>query len=79
MFGSRVCQLRGMRPDWAMASMSYARASVTTSASSPSITARACLPEPPCDWLIATFSPLFPFQYFAKAALKSWYSSRVGS
>ena len=36
------------------ASTSYASASVTTSAWSPSMTARACLPEPPCDWLIVT-------------------------
>ena len=42
----------------AIASMSYASASVTTSASSPSITERACLPEPPCDCLISTFSGL---------------------
>ena len=34
-----------------MASMSGASASVTTSACKPSMTARACLPEPPWDWL----------------------------
>src|SRR5689334_6865044 len=59
--------------------MSSASASVTTSASRPSITERACLPEPPCDCLIATFSPAFACQYLANAGLKSWYSSRVGS
>ena len=49
--------------------MSPASASVTTSASRPSITARACLPEPPCDCLIVTVSPVFAFQYLAKAVL----------
>ena len=43
------------------------------------MTERACLPEPPCDWLIFTSWPVLPFQYFANAALKSTYSSRVGS
>jgi len=36
-------------PDLAMASISPAKASVTTSAFSPSITARDCAPDPPCD------------------------------
>ena len=35
-----------------MASMSDASAKVTTEASNPCITLRACLPEPPCDWSI---------------------------
>ena len=52
---------------------------MTTSASRPSITERACLPEPPWDCLMVTVSLLRFFQYLAKAALKSWYSSRVGS
>ena len=43
------------------------------------MTARAWPPEPPCDCLIVTVWPLFAFQYLMKAALKSWYSSRVGS
>ena len=43
------------------------------------MTLRACLPEPPCDCLIVIFSPVFACHCFAKAALKSWYSSRVGS
>ena len=43
------------------------------------MTARACLPEPPCDWLMVTAWPVFAFQDVANAALKSWYSSRVGS
>ena len=32
---------------------------------------RACLPEPPCDCLIVTFSPVFACQCLANAALKS--------
>jgi hypothetical protein len=46
-------------------------ASVTTSASSPSMTARACLPEPLWDCLMVTLSPVLACQYLAKAALKS--------
>ena len=49
--------------------MSAASARVTTSASRPSITARACAPEPPCDCLTTTSSPVLAFQYLAKAAL----------
>src|SRR6476620_4312850 len=59
--------------------MSYASARVTTSASRPSITDRACLPEPPCDWLMVTACPFFTFHWAANAALTAWYSSRVGS
>ena len=33
------------------------------------MTERACLPEPPCDWLTCTSWPVFAFQYLAKAAL----------
>src|SRR6185295_18885545 len=62
-----------------MASMSAASASVTTSAGRPSITARAWRPEPLCDWVTVTVSPVFFFQYSAKALLKSSYNSRVGS
>jgi hypothetical protein len=54
-----------------MASMSYASASVTTSASSPSMTARACAPEPPCDCRIDARWPVLACQYFANATLKS--------
>ena len=43
-----------IRPFLRMASVSDHRASVTTSASSPSMTARAWLPEPPCDCLIVS-------------------------
>lgn len=49
--GNFFCQSVGNRPRLAISSISAARASVTTSASRPSITARACLPEPPCDCL----------------------------
>src|SRR5262249_21606153 len=59
--------------------MSYASASVITSASSPSITALACPPDPPCDFLIVTVWPVFAFEYLTNAALNSWYNSRVGS
>ena len=45
---------------------------MTTSASNPSITARACLPDPPCDWSIVTSWPVFCFQYSANDALNSW-------
>ena len=77
--GKRFCHAAVVRPACATASMSYARARVTTSASSPSITARACPPEPACDCLMLIVCPVFPFQYLTNAALKSWYSSRVGS
>ena len=43
------------------------------------MTERAWRPEPPCDWLILTVSPVFFFQYSANDLLKSAYSSRVGS
>src|ERR1035441_2409527 len=57
--GSRACHILGRRPALdAIASMSPESASVTTSASRPSMTDRACLPEPPCDWLIVTFWPV---------------------
>jgi hypothetical protein len=51
-------------------------ARVTTSASSPSTTARACVPEPPCDCLMVRFAA----EYFGmKAAFSARHSSRVGS
>ena len=53
----------------AIASMSYAKARVTTSASSPSMTARACLPEPPWDISTVNSPPPSSFQCLAKAAL----------
>src|SRR5262245_50024317 len=78
--GKRDCQFTGSSlPLVATASMSPASASVTTSAGRPSMTVRACLPEPPCDCLTVTSSPVLPFQYFANAALYSTYNSRVGS
>ena len=36
------------------------------------MTARACLPEPPCDCWIVTSLPVFAFHCAAKAALTSW-------
>src|SRR5438445_8100715 len=62
-----------------MASTSYHSARVTTSASSPSMTARAWAPEPPCDCLTVTVWPAESCQDLAKSALSCWYSSRVGS
>ena len=41
-----------------MASVSMNEASVTTSASSPSMTARACVLEPPCDCLMVSVVPV---------------------
>ena len=80
LLGSRFCQSLFTRPDFsAMASMSPDSASVTTSASRPSITERACLPEPPCDWLTSSVCPVFCFHCAPNALLTSWYSSRVGS
>jgi len=38
----------------------------------PSITERACLPEPPWDCSISTVWPVFDFQSAAKALLNSW-------
>ena len=40
------------------ASTSYAKANVTTEASSPSITDRACFPDPPCDVWSVTVCPV---------------------
>jgi hypothetical protein len=78
--GRRFCHAAGSSlPCFAMASMSPASASVTTSAESPSMTERACLPEPPCDCLIETSAPVVAFQWSANSALYSAYSSRVGS
>src|SRR4030095_9210672 len=78
--GRRDCQFTGSSlPFVAIASTSPASASVTTSAGRPSMTVRACLPDPPCDCLTVRSSPVLPFQYFANAALYSTYNSRVGS
>src|SRR5688572_9241045 len=43
------------------------------------MTARAWPPDPPCACFTLTVWPVFAFQYLMNAALKSWYSSRVGS
>jgi hypothetical protein len=55
-----------------MASMSPESARVTTSASSPSITERACLPEPPCDCWISISWPVLARHCTANARLTSW-------
>jgi len=52
-----------------MASISLSSASVTTSALMPSITERACLPDPPWEARMVTVSPVSAFQWAAKAAL----------
>ena len=54
-----------------MASMSPASASVTTSASSPSITERACLPDPPWDVRIVTFWPVLACHCLEKASFNA--------
>src|SRR5690242_950788 len=78
--GRLFCQSAGSNfPCSAIASISYARASVTTSASSPWMTDWADLPDPEWDWETTTLSPVLSFQYLAKAALYCWYNSRVGS
>src|SRR5580765_480763 len=59
--------------------MSYARAKVTMSAPKPSISRRACFPEPSWDCLIVTWSPVLACQYFEKEAFSSAYNSLVGS
>ena len=70
--GRRVAQSGATRLDFStMASMSAASASVTTSASNPSMTERACLPEPPWDWLISTVCPVCCFHFSAKVLLTS--------
>ena len=69
--GKRVCQFSGSSlPFCAIASMSYASASVTTSASMPSITLLACAPEPPCDCLMTTFSPVLAQPVLGKAGVE---------
>src|SRR5688572_3495457 len=78
--GRRFCQSAAIcAPLSWITSMSYASARVTTSAPRPSITERACALDPPCDCLIVTSCPLCCFQCVTNAALKSLYSSRVGS
>ena len=54
-----------------MASMSLDWFIVTTSASRPSITERACLLEPPCDWLTVMSSPVCCFHARWNAGLIS--------
>src|ERR1035438_6495448 len=70
--GRRACHVLGRRPALdAIASMSPEGGIFSSSASGPSVTDRACLPEPPCDWLIVTFWPVLAAQAFANAAFTS--------
>src|SRR4051812_440911 len=50
-----------------------------TSAFKPSITERACAPDPPCDCSIVTSWPCSSNQCCANCLLNSAYNSRVGS
>ena len=66
--GRRRAQSAGSSPPRAaMASMSLDWFIVTTSASRPSMTDRACLLEPPCDCSRRTSSPVLFFQSRTKA------------
>ncbi len=69
--GSSDCQFSGSLPASAILSMSDARASVTTCASSPSMTERACEPEPP--WLTSMVGASLPWatHHSAKTSLNS--------
>jgi hypothetical protein len=72
LFGRRLAQSSGISlPRVASTSMSLDWFIVTTSASRPSRTERACLLEPPCDWLIVTSSPACCFQERWNAGLIS--------
>ena len=57
-FGYRFSQSGSRSPALATAFVSVHRASEITSPGSPSITARAWLPEPPCDWRMNTLVPV---------------------
>ena len=54
-----------------IASMSEGMPRVTTSAGMPSMTVRACEPEPPWAARMVTVSPVFAFHSSMKAALIS--------
>ena len=72
MSGRRFCHSGAKSAGFlAMASMSYDSARVTTSARNPSMTERACLPDPPCDWVTRTLSPVLAFQCLENASLYS--------
>jgi hypothetical protein len=68
LFGSLLRQSAGIFfVNFEIASMSEGMPSVTISASIPSITARACAPEPPCDARTVTVSPVRAFHSSEKA------------
>src|SRR5690242_7003279 len=70
LLGKRVAQSADeISPALRMASTSYHRARVTTSASRPSMIERAWAPDPPWDCLMVTLWPERSCQYFAKAVL----------
>jgi hypothetical protein len=52
LFGSRFSHPGAISPALLMAFVSGQSARVATSASRPSMMARAWVPEPPCDWRI---------------------------
>src|SRR5918993_3647854 len=80
LFGKRDCHDAGSRrlTDW-MLSMSHGGGGVTMSALRPSMTARAWLPEPPCDICTSISSPVSASHFATNCSLNSRYSSRVGS
>ena len=67
LLGNCFCQFLWISPALTISSISLAKARVTTSACKPSITERACLPEPPCDCLKSTSCPVRCFQNVPKA------------
>jgi hypothetical protein len=70
LFGNSVRQFAGIfLVCVATALMSASSASVRTSAFNPSITARACDPDPECDWRMEMGLPAFSFQCLANTAL----------
>jgi len=58
LFGKRFCQSFATTPVLARKSTSVVVFMVTTSASNPSLTARACALEPPWAWSIFTSLPV---------------------
>ena len=80
LLGSRLAQSSGISlPREASTSISLDWFMVTTSASRPSSTARACLLEPPCDWSTFTSSPVCCSHVFWNAGLMSLKNSRATS
>ena len=57
--GNLSAQPFSSKSTFSRSATSFSKANVTTSASRPSITERACDPDPPCDWIIFTSFPYF--------------------